>query len=160
MVLEIKWLVLIPTVRKWQKQTETQLPDFQPSVPSLEIKLLISPFPSTNCPIFSFLLQFKFSHLQLSAYSKFSCWLLSPESHHVGIHAYQGEGAGWKGTKWATWVVLDAIWGWSCLRLLARPWQGQWAGTCLFFFLFVFYLFCFNYCSYREPRALHQPGAQ
>lgn len=34
--LEIRWLVLTPTVRKYQTQTEIQLSDFQPSVPVLK----------------------------------------------------------------------------------------------------------------------------
>lgn len=50
-VSQMKWFVLVPTVRRRQTLTQTQLPDFQPSVPSLEIKLLISPFPSSDCPI-------------------------------------------------------------------------------------------------------------
>lgn len=82
MVLQIKWLVLIPTVRKRQTQTETQLPDLQPTVPSLEIKTLISSFPFSNCPIF-LLFTVTIPTLYLTIYTKFSHCLLSPEALQV-----------------------------------------------------------------------------
>lgn len=88
MVLQIKWLVLIPTVRKRQTQTETQLPDLQPTVPSLEIKTLISSFPFSNCPIF-LLFTVTIPTLYLTIYTKFSHCLLSPEALQVGSYAHQ-----------------------------------------------------------------------
>ena len=128
--LEVQWHVLIPTVRKQQTQTKRQLPDFQPSVPSLEIKLLISPFPSSNCSVFSFPFTVRIPTLAVKCLHCFqaACFLQKPCM--LGSMPTKTRGADWKSTMWATWVRchLGLVFP---DRLLARLWQGQLAESCL-----------------------------